>query len=58
MLAHFDDSETLEGVNVPGWRLHPLKGPYRGYWAIDVSANQRIIFRFESGVFTDIDMLD
>ena len=58
MLEHFETSSSLDGVNVPGWRLHPLKGQLEGFWAIDVSANVRIVFRFDRGTFTDIDMLD
>ena len=45
-------------MDVPGWRLHPLKGEYAGFWAVDVSQNYRIIFRFEAGHATDVDMLD
>ena len=45
-------------MDVPGWRLHPLKGQRLGFWAVDVSRNYRIIFRFESGHATDVDMLD
>ncbi len=58
MLEHLEESSTLQGVNVPGWRLHPLRGQLEGFWAINVSANVRIIFRYEQGAFTDIDMLD
>jgi proteic killer suppression protein len=43
---------------LPDWRLHPLKGDLAGYWSITVSANWRIVFRFEQGEATDVDLLD
>jgi proteic killer suppression protein len=32
---------------LPGWRLHPLKGPLKGMWAVSVSGNWRLTFAFE-----------
>jgi len=43
---------------LPGFRLHPLRGGLAGYWSITVGANWRIIFRFEQGDATDVDLLD
>ena len=40
------------------WRIHPLKGNYKGFWSLDVSGNWRIIFRFENGNVFDVDYLD
>jgi len=42
-------------MNLPGFRLHRLKGDYAGYWAVTVRANWRVIFRFEDA---DVDYLD
>ena len=36
-------------INIPGWRLHPLKGYKEGQWAIQVSGNWRIVFEFVDG---------
>ena len=58
ILEQLDASVSVESMDVPGWRLHPLKGQYAGFWAVDVSQNYRIIFRFEGGHATDVDMLD
>jgi len=44
-----------EEVNLPGWRLHPLKGNLSGYWSVTVTANWRVIFRF---VGTDIELVN
>lgn len=45
-------------MNLPGFRLHPLKGPLRGFWAVTVNANWRIVFRLEDGHATDVDLID
>ena len=42
----------------PGLRLHQLSGRLRGYYSILVSANWRVIFRFENGHATYVDYLD
>ena len=36
-------------MNIPGWKLHPLRGDRDGLWAISVSGNWRIVFKFENG---------
>jgi len=36
-------------MDIPRFRLHPLKGKEKGTWAIDVSGNWRVTFRFEDG---------
>lgn len=43
---------------MPGWRLHPLKGDYAGFWSVMVRANWRIVFRFVNTDATDVDCLD
>lgn len=45
-------------LNVPALRLHRLRGDLNGFWAVTVSANLRIIFRFEDGNATDVDLID
>ena len=47
-----------EDLDLPGLRLHPLRGDLRGFWAVIVRANWRIVFRFEGGHATDVDFLD
>jgi proteic killer suppression protein len=58
MLARLDVATRLEQLDLPGFRLHPLKGELAGYWSITVRANWRIIFRFEEGDATDVDLVD
>jgi proteic killer suppression protein len=38
--------------------MHPLRGDLRGFWAITVLANWRIIFRFAEGNAFDVDLVD
>lgn len=57
-LADLDDAMRPSDLDLPGYRLHPLKGALRGFWSISVSANWRIIFRFEAGGIFDVDLVD
>lgn len=45
-------------MNLPGFRAHPLKGALKGHWAVWVSGNWRVTFRFDDGDAYDIDYLD
>ena len=58
MLARLDEATRPQDLNLPGFRLHPLKGDLAGYWSITVSGNWRIIFRFEGDNATDVDLVD
>ena len=48
-LAALDTATSIEDMDLPGFRLHPLKGEKKGLWAIDVSKNWRITFEFMDG---------
>ncbi len=58
ILLRLDYAKEPQQLNLPGWRLHPLKGAPEGFWSITVRANWRIIFRFENGDVTDVDYVD
>jgi toxin HigB-1 len=45
-------------MNIPGFRLHPLKGSFAGFWAVSVSGNWRVTFRFDNGYAADVDNMD
>ena len=57
-LADLDDAIKPSDLDLPGYRLHPLKGDLKGFWSISISANWRIIFRFEEGDAYDVDLVD
>jgi proteic killer suppression protein len=48
-LAALDTAHTIEDMDIPGFRLHPLKGSERGRWSIWVNGNWRVTFEFENG---------
>ena len=48
-LAALDTTQTIDDMDVPGYRLHALKGREKGRWAIWVSGNWRLTFEFEEG---------
>ena len=39
----------IEDLDLPGYRLHPLKGSRKGFWSITVNGNWRITFEFQDG---------
>ncbi len=45
-------------MDIPGFKLHPLKGPMKERYAVSVSANWRVTFRFEDGHAVDVDYLN
>ena len=55
LLAALDLSEGPEGMNLPGFRVHELKGRLRGRHAVSVSGNWRVTFRFKDGSAVDVD---
>ena len=58
ILARLDEAVNVQHMALPGFRLHPLKGDLRGFWAVSVSGNWRIIFRFDAGHASDVDLID
>lgn len=58
ILARLDQASAPGHMDLPGYRLHALKGELVGFWSVTVSGNWRIIFRFEGGHAADVDLLD
>jgi toxin HigB-1 len=58
ILTVLDDAHTPQELNLPGYRLHALKGSLKGYWSVTVRANWRIIFRFEGTDAFDVELID
>jgi len=48
-LDRLDAATSPEDMNLPGYRLHPLKGKMQGRYAIDVSGAWRLTFEFDDG---------
>lgn len=58
ILTTLDRSASPRSMNLPGFRLHQLSGNMRGYYAVSVSGNWRVTFRFEDGDVYDVDYKD
>ncbi len=58
VLARLDVAAKPEDMNLPGFGLHRLKGDRAGYWAVKVSANWRVVFRFDGRDVRDVDLVD
>ena len=58
ILAVLTTARTPSDMGLPGFHLHPLKGDLKGFWAVTVRANWRVIFRFEDGHPADVDLTD
>jgi proteic killer suppression protein len=58
ILTVLDGARSPAALNIPGYRLHPLKGDLSGFWSVTVRANWRIIFRFEGENAVDVELTD
>jgi toxin HigB-1 len=48
-LAALESAQVIEDMDIPGFRLHPLKGADRGRWSIWVNGSWRLTFEFRDG---------
>jgi toxin HigB-1 len=58
ILARLDAASLVGDMDLPNFRLHPLKGDLQGFWPVTVRANWRVIFRFAEGDALNIDYID
>ena len=58
ILTVLDDALSVQELNLPGYRLHALKGDWEGFWSVTVRANWRIVFRFEGNDAFDVELTD
>ena len=58
VLARLDEAAEPGDMRLPGFGLHPLRGKLAGYWAVAVSGNWRVVFRFEGQDVRDVDLVD
>ena len=58
ILAVLNRASRPSDLDLPGFRLHPLRGRLAGFWAVTVRANWRIIFRFKDSDAVDVDLID
>ncbi len=58
ILGRLSAASEPRDMKLPGLDLHPLKGRRKGTWAVSVSGNWRITFRFVEEEFEDVDYED
>ena len=58
LLTSLNISTGPAGMNLPGYRLHRLRGDREGQWAVSVSGNWRLVFEFEDEDATSVDLVD
>ena len=56
--ARLTATRTVADMDLPGFRLHSLKGELRGFYAVTVRANWRVIFRFDAVHAEDVDYVE
>ncbi|RMD69851.1 MAG: Killer protein [Gammaproteobacteria bacterium] len=58
MLDRLDAAIRPEDMNLPGYRFHALKGNRKGWYAVSVSGNLRLTFRFDGQDAIDVTLED
>ena len=58
ILAVLNRATKPVDMDLPGFRLHPLKGRMKGFWSVTLRANWRVIFRIKDGDTYDVDLID
>ena len=58
ILARLDAAKDIADMDLPGYRLHSLKGDLQGFYSVTVRANCRIVFQFAQGEALHVDYID
>jgi len=58
LLAALDTATSIQDMDVPGFRLHRLKGEDADRWSVRVSGNWRLTFEFNDGQAQVVDYED
>jgi proteic killer suppression protein len=58
ILAVLNHAASPRDMDLPGFKVHPLKGDRKGFYGVTVRANWRVIFRFEEGHVHDVELID
>ncbi|WP_417438481.1 type II toxin-antitoxin system RelE/ParE family toxin [Idiomarina sp.] len=48
-LVALNTAMKVSDLDIPGYKLHPLKGSRKNIWSIAVSGNWRLTFEFRDG---------
>lgn len=58
LLVALDTAQSIDDMDIPGFRLHQLKGAGRGRWSVWVNGNWRMTFEFRDGQVYVVDYED
>ena len=58
ILSVLNRAASPNDMDLPGFKVHPLKGDRKGFYGVTVRANWRVIFRFEEGNACDVELID
>jgi len=58
ILGLLDAAQEIRDINLPGLKMHKLKGDLKGFYAVNVSGNWRVTFRFDGKDVFDVDYSD
>ncbi len=58
ILALLETARTIDDMNLPGLKLHSLKGDMKGFFSVSISGNWRVVFRFVDGNAFDVNLVD
>ena len=58
ILLRLNHAREPRDMNLPGLKLHGLKGGLADYYSVWVSGNWRVVFRFDVGHVMDVDYVD
>ncbi len=58
ILIALETAKVVNDMDLPQWKLHPLRGKMKGFYAVSVSGNWRVVFRFLDGDAHDVDLVD
>ena len=46
LLAALDTAQEISDMDLPAFRLHPLRGTMQGRWSVWINGNWRLTFEF------------
>ena len=49
ILIALDSTQEIDDMDIPGFKLHLLKGRLKDLWSVTVNGNWRVTFKFENG---------
>ena len=58
ILIRLHSSQTPEDMDLPGFKLHPLRGNLKDHYAVTVSGNWRVVFKFDDNDAVGVDYID